>query len=69
MRWLAIKRKDGEADLYAIAFCTHTVSKAIVNGKPTFEAWRLNAGAASSLGNFRNAELAKLAVENDARIE
>lgn len=68
MRWLAIKRKDGEVDEYAIAFATHTVSKALVDGEPVYTAWRLRKEPPGEiLGTADTAAGAKLMVEEDAK--
>lgn len=69
MKWLAIKRADGERDEYAIAFATHTVCKTLHEGKASFNAWRLakDGQVGTLLGAADTAAGAKLIVENDAR--
>jgi hypothetical protein len=72
VRWLSLARKDGTKDMYCVGFVTHTVAKVVVNGRVTFEAWRLGKQSIESvsLGNFSSEdafERAKLAVEDDVR--
>ena len=68
MRWLAVKKRDGSTDEFAIALASHTVSKAYVKGDVVFTAWRLTSPA-TLLGNSDKAEGAKLIAEEDARGE
>ena len=62
---MALNRKDGQKDKYAIGFVTHTVCKVSVMGKPTYEAWRLPAERLG--GGYKSAEEAQGVCERDYR--
>jgi len=66
MKWLAIKRKDGSVDPYAIGYVSHTVAKVMVMDQPRYEAWRLVAPAVM-LGSYPQAKEAQAACERDMR--
>lgn len=61
---MALNRKDGKRDLYAIGFVTHTVCKVRVKGEWIYEGWRL---PSERLGGFPNAQEAQTACEDDFR--
>lgn len=64
MKWMALNRKDGQRDLYAIGFVTHTVCKVYVQRKLIYEAWRL---PGERLGGYSNLQDAQSECERDFR--
>lgn len=65
MKWLALNRKDGQRDLYAIGFVTHTVCKVYVLDQLTYEAWRLPGTRLG--GGYLTAQAAEAVCEADFR--
>jgi hypothetical protein len=63
MKWLALKRKDGGKDEYAIGLVTHTVCK-IGN---EYETWRLDKPEPLHLGMSSSSAEAQTKAEKDAR--
>lgn len=66
MKWLAIKRKDGSVDRYAMAYATHTVALVFVHAEARYEVWRLGEPAVR-LGDFKTSAEAQMACEQDTK--
>lgn len=69
MRWLAIKKRNGKLDEFAMCFATHTVAMTGDGGTRRYQAWRLGRKSEDSvlLDVFETSAAACAAVEQDAR--
>lgn len=66
MRWLGIAKKGQPADEYAVGLVSHTVAKALIYGKPVYDAWSLHSKPAKHLGTFQSVAEAQLVCEREA---